>query len=216
MRRLVIWGASGHASVVADIVQLAGHYELEGFIEDGRGSTEGGLRAYRTLGGSDRLESLKADGVTHLIIAIGDNAARTRLAAIGRSKGLELATAIHPRATVAAGVSVGPGSVIAAGAVVNPGVVLGENVIINTLASVDHDCVLHDGVHVGPGCHIGGLTRIGRQAWLGIGSTTRDRVAIGCCTVVGAGAVVVNDLPDEVVAYGVPAKVIRKVGDDLP
>ena len=82
--------------------------------------------------------------------------------------------------------------------------------IINTCASVDHECVVEEGAHVGPGVRLGGHVRVGKGTWIGIGATVKDRIRIGARAVIGAGAVVLNDIPDGVVAYGVPANVIRE------
>src|SRR5882762_4126489 len=125
---LVIWGASGHALVVADIVRLVGQYEIVGFLDDVNVSRrDTGFSGARILGGREQLPGLAGLGVRHLIFGFGDCAARLELSSLVRQHGLLLATAIHPRATVAVDVSVGAGTVIAAGAVVNPGTVIGEN-----------------------------------------------------------------------------------------
>lgn len=210
MERLAIWGASGHALVVADIVRLDGRYEIVSFIEDESLSTNKTFGGSVIVGGREQLDTLRLAGVSKLIVAIGNCATRMSLAEIATQKGFDLVTAVHPGAIVAAGTSVGAGTVIAAGAVVNPGAIIGNNVIVNTLASVDHECVIGSGAHIGPGCHLGGRVKVGRGAWLGIGATVRDRVVIGDRTFVGAGAVVVKDLPDDVVAFGVPAKIQRR------
>lgn len=206
--KLVLWGASGHAKVVADIVRLAGEFEIAGFLDDvdPRGREFCGARV---LGGRDRLESLRADGVTHVLFAFGDGAARLRLTPDVRARGFELATAVHPRAVVAADVVIGGGTVIAAGAVVGPGTTLGENVIVNTLAGVDHDCVIGAGAHVAPGARLGGSVRVGDGAWIGIGAVVREKIVIGERAIIGAGAVVVDDVPGGIVAYGVPARAVR-------
>jgi len=215
MEKLTLWGASGHAKVVADIVRAENRYELAGFIDDFSAEAPAEFCGLPVLRTRECLGNVLRQGIGRIIIAVGDCQARVRLACMARDHGFSLGVAIHPRATVASGVSVGAGTVIAAGAVVNPGTVIGENVIVNTSASVDHDCVVEDGAHVGPGCHLGGWVRVGRESWLGIGSIVRDRVRIGSGTMVGAGAVAVGDLPDGVVAYGVPAKVIRRVTDGI-
>jgi len=211
-RKLLIWGASGHALVVADIIRLTGEYELVGFLDDVnpvQANTR--LCGVPVLEGRNCLDKLKRDGLGHVIFGFGNCAARLRLAEWVRERGFSLATAIHPRATVAADVPVGAGTVVAAGAVVNPGARIGENVIVNTCASVDHECVIDDGVHICPGVHLAGRATVGRASWVGIGTTVVDRVRIGSNVMIGAGAVVVNDIPDGVIAYGVPAKIIRKV-----
>jgi acetyltransferase EpsM len=209
---LVIWGASGHARVVADIVRLHGHFHIIGFldsIDPGRKGTE--FSGATILGGQEQLERLHRDNVRHAILGIGDCRARLRLAGIVNQAGFELATATHPNATVAQDVQPGAGTVIMAGAVINPGSIVGENVIINTSSSVDHDCVIEKGAHIGPGAHLAGGVTIGEGAWVGIGAVVKDRVKIGRDSIIGAGAVVLQDIPDGVVAFGMPAKVIRNV-----
>ena len=212
-RNLVIWGALGHALVVADIVRLQGEYEIIGFLDDvnlERHGTE--FCGASILGGREQLDNLKRMGVKYLIFAFGDCDARLRLSVLAREKGFSLATAIHPNAIIAADVSVGSGTVIEAGAVIKPGTRIGENVIINSCTSVGDKCIIEDGSHICPGVCLGGGVKVGRAAWVGIGATVKERVSIGKRSLIGAGAVVLGDIPDSVVAYGLPAKVVRKVG----
>lgn len=209
--KLVIWGASGHALVVADIIRLQGKYELIGFIDDLNPQSAGTTLCGATvLGGREHLESLLRDGVNRVIFGFGNCQARLQLSQLIREKGFQLATAIHPRSTVAEEVGIGAGTVVVAGAIINPGCHIGENVIFNTGATVDHGCLIGDGVHLCPGVHLAGNVEVGRGSWVGIGAVVTGGVKIGAGTIVGAGAVVVNDLPDNVVAYGVPARVMRK------
>jgi UDP-N-acetylbacillosamine N-acetyltransferase len=212
MTRLVVWGASGHALVVADIVRVTGNYEIVGFLDSvntDRHNTE--FCGSRILGGIEQLDWLRLSGVTQLIVAFGDCSARMKTAALAKQKGFTLATAIHPRATIAPDAVVGEGTVVAAGAVVNPGARIGSNVVVNTSASIDHECLIADGAHIGPGAHLGGKVTVGAGTWVGIGAVVRDKIAIGANSVIGAGAVVLSDIPAGVVAYGVPARVIRAV-----
>jgi UDP-N-acetylbacillosamine N-acetyltransferase len=197
--------------VVADIVRLSGDYELIGFLDDvnpRRRNAE--FYGAPILGGQEQLGSLKRKGVSHLILGFGHCEARLRLADFVRAEGFSLATAIHPSAIIAADASIGSGTVITGGAVVNPGSKIGENVIINTSASVGHECVVEDGAHVGPGARLAGKVVVGRASWVGIGAIVVERVRIGANSLIGAGGVVVNDIPEGVVAYGNPAKVVRK------
>lgn len=211
--RVVIWGASGHALVVADILRREGR-EVLGFIDDMAAERLGQpFAGARVLGGRDCLDGLRADGVRDIVVAVGNCAARLRLADVVRQHGFALARAVHPRAVVAADVALGAGTVVCAGAVVNPGTAVGECAIVNTAATIDHECVIADGAHVGPGAHLGGRVRVGRGAWIGIGATVSDRVVVGAESIVGAGAVVVNDVPPRVVAFGVPARVVRDVDE---
>lgn len=208
---LVIWGASGHARVVADIVRLTGNFNIVGFLDSvdpGRKGTD--FCGAPVLGGEEQLEFLREKKIRHLSLGIGDCQARLSLAATVSQFGFELATLVHPGATISEDVFLGPGTVVMAGAVVNPGSTIGENVIVNTSSSVDHDCSVDNGVHIGPGAHLGGGVSIGQGTWVGIGAIVKDKIRIGRGTVIGAGAVVLNDIPDYVIAFGVPAKIIRK------
>ncbi len=210
--KLIVWGASGHAMVVADIIKQSGDYELIGFLDDiNPNPINNRMSGLPVFEGRNCLEDLRRRGIDHIILGFGNCEARLKLAKWSLEQGFSLATAIHPRATVAEGVTVGPGTVIAAGAVVNPRAVIGDNVIVNTCASVDHECIIGEGVHICPGVHLAGRVSVGKATWVGIGATVVDGVRIGAGVMIGAGAVVVTDIPDGMLAYGVPAKVIKRL-----
>jgi len=208
--KLFVWGAGGHARVVADIVRLSGTYTIAGFLDDVAPERAGEIfEGSPILGGRAKLDEIRAAGVTHVIVAFGDCESRLAAGRFAVEKGLLLATAVHPRATIAASARIGAGTVVAANAVVNPGVTIGESVIVNTAATVDHDCTLGDGVHVSPGACLAGGVSVGDCAWIGIGAVVADGRTIGRGSWIGAGAAVVGDIPEGVVAYGVPARVVR-------
>jgi sugar O-acyltransferase (sialic acid O-acetyltransferase NeuD family) len=149
-------------------------------------------------------------------IAIGNPHGRIRLHFQERliAEGLKPITIAHPTAWIADNATIGIGCQILAGAIVAPEARLGQQVIINTRASVDHECVLEDGVELAPGATLCGLVHAGVNAWICAGATVLPRVKIGADAVVGAGAVVVRDIVDGVTVVGVPAKPIRKRKDE--
>lgn len=209
--KLIIWGASGHALVVADIIRLRCDYEIVGMLDDVNPERRGELfDGLPIVGGREQLDDLRRQGVGHIIFGFGNCAARLLLAELVREKGFALATAIHPRSVIAESARIGAGTLVAAGAIVNPGAVIGENVIVNTTASIDHECIIDDGAHICPGVTLGGSVTVGRAAWVGIGATVKDHVRIGAGAVIGAGSVVVEDIPAGVLAYGVPARVKKE------
>ena len=206
--RVVIWGAGRHARVAADIIRLRGA-TVAGFVDDVNLSRRGEMFCGAQVLGAKDLASLRADGTEYGIIAVGDGAARRALADRLTSAGLLLAIAVHPGAVVASDATLGPGTLVAAGAVIGVGTILGRGCIVNTCASVDHDCRVDDWVHICPGVHIAGGVSIGERSWIGVGATVIDDVSIGAESVIGAGAVVVSSIASSVIAYGVPARVVR-------
>lgn len=215
-KKMVIWGASSHALVVADIVRLVGDYEIVGFLDSVNPErAQMPFCGTKILGGAEQLESLSQAGINYLIVAVGNCKARLRLADAARAKGFHLTFAIHPRSTVAVDVVVGAGTVIAAGATINPGARIGENVIINTGACVEHECTIEEGGMVNTGARLGGRATVGRAAVVEIGATVAAGIRIGAGSVIGAGSIVLNPIPESVLAYGAPARVIRPIsGDD--
>jgi sugar O-acyltransferase (sialic acid O-acetyltransferase NeuD family) len=213
-RRLVLLGAGGHARVVAALAGALGVEVVAVFDDDParRGATFGGITIEGPLPvalDAGLLASCQA------IIAVGANAAR---AAIVRRAALPWSTLVHPFAWVDPAASLGAGTVVFAGAVVQPGASLGAHVILNTAATVDHDCVLGDFVHLAPGVHLAGEVRVGEGALVGIGASVLPGRVIGAWARVGAGAVVVEDVPAGATVVGVPARVLERApkGDRSP
>jgi sugar O-acyltransferase (sialic acid O-acetyltransferase NeuD family) len=123
--------------------------------------------------------------------------------------GLTLARLVHPEAYLGANVHVGEGAVINARATIAPNAFLDDFCLVNRAAMIGHDTRIGRFTRIAPAAVIGGLGRIGEKCSIGIGAIVLDRVEIGDWSVIGAGALVTRNVPAKVVAYGVPAKVVR-------
>ena len=201
--KIFVFGASGHAKVVVDIIEQQGLYQVAFLVDDDAALKGREVYGYRVIGG--KAELLEA-GVRRGIVAIGSNRARVSVGAWLVEHGFELVSAIHPSAQIARGVTIGSGTVIMAGAVVNSDSAIGYDVIINTGASVDHDCTIGDGAHIAPGTTLCGTVRVGAGTFVCAGSTVIPNLTIGSNAVVGAGSTVIREVADGVTVVGSPAK----------
>lgn len=205
MTRLAILGAGGHGRVVADAAALSGRWQEIVFYDD-RWPQSLHSGVWPIVGNALQLFCDRLDG--ELIVAIGDNRTRLEKSRELHLAGARLANVVHPRAVVSAHARFGAGVMVCAGAVVNVGAAVGDACIINSLAVIEHDCVLADGVHVSPGAALGGAVRVGLRSWVGIGACVRPLIDIGSDAIVGAGAVVVKPVADATVVVS-PASAAR-------
>jgi sugar O-acyltransferase (sialic acid O-acetyltransferase NeuD family) len=214
-RHYIFWGASGHAKVLRDLVALRGDVVDALFDNDPAiQSPWPGIRVHHGIAALKSWLAENGSAAVYGAVAVGGARGRDRreLAAQLAALGVNLPTLIHPGAVVAASASLGDATQVLAGAVVGSDVILGDSVIINTLASVDHECRLGDGVHLAPRATLCGCVTVGANSLIGPGAVIIPRVRIGSNSVIGAGAVVTRDLPDGVVAWGSPARIMRHAG----
>lgn len=211
IQAVFVYGAGGHGKVVADILLANKNPRFAGFIDDRpnlQGSTVLGLPV---CGDGQWLQNESSRQRVAVALGIGDNFARQRVAQSCLAWGAELLTVVHPTAAISASARLGPGAVVMAHAAVNPEAKIGSGAIVNTGASVDHDVEVGEFAHVGPKAAMGGASRLGMFSFLGIGAVIIHCAAVGAGSIVGAGAVVVRDIPDGVVAIGVPARIHRRL-----
>jgi sugar O-acyltransferase (sialic acid O-acetyltransferase NeuD family) len=206
---IVLWGASGQAIVLHELFSHEGRHVVALFDNDSlRTSPLEDVPIFTGMDGFSRWLDDHDPSQYGGLAAIGGNRGEDRLQIHGlfERSGIRVVTAIHPRAFVAATAFVGPGSQVMAQSAVCARANIGRAVIINTGAIVEHECVLEDGVHIGPGATLAGCVSVGRNAFVGAGATILPRVKIGANSVVGAGAVVTKDVLPETVVRGVPAR----------
>ncbi len=209
---IVIIGGGPHAMSIIDIVEQEEKYQIAGITDTKRVKGEK-LFEYPVLGTQDELDSIMNDhNVIGGIVALGDNYIREKVVQFIEENfpNFKFVKAIHPSVRVAKNATIGEGTVIMAGCIVNVDAHVGKHCIINTNTSFEHCCQMGDYSSLSAGVTTGGYFTLGKYSAIALGVTILDRVSIGENVVVGSGALVMKDIEDNVLAYGSPAKKVRK------
>jgi sugar O-acyltransferase (sialic acid O-acetyltransferase NeuD family) len=211
-KNLVLFGGGPHAQICIDILEKVGGFRIVGIIDSI--ATIGSVRHdYPIIGRQEDITLLKRKyKISAGIIAIGDNHSRKYVRDVIHvcEPDFEFINVIHPSVLMGKGVQLGVGIVMSAGVIVNPDCVISDFCILCNGAILDQSSFMGEFSLLSTGSVTGAKVKIGRFAAITLGVTLIDRISIGENTVVGSGAVVLNDLPDDVLAYGNPAKIIRK------
>ncbi|WP_319541128.1 acetyltransferase [uncultured Pseudodesulfovibrio sp.] len=201
--KILIIGGGGHARMVASILTSMEDMQPLGYVTDDKKVGTVGPLGLPVLGGDECVSSVEHDGV---IVAVGDNQTRQRLFDQLVAFGESLVSAVHPSAIIAADVEIGNGCVVCPGVILNTGAVVGENTILNSGCVVEHECSIGSHVHVAPGAKLAGRVIVESGACVGIGACILQCLTVGSNSVVGAGAVVIDDVVPNAVVFGVPAR----------
>jgi len=206
---VILWGGTGQAKVMRPVIERCGAKVVAVF--DDTPDLPPPFPDIELYGGWEQFPRWVANQDREKIgfcIAIGNPHGRVRLEFHDRlvAEGLQPISVVHPTAWIAPNATVGAGAQIHAGVVIEAEAKIGRQCIINTRASVDHECVLEDGVEIAPGGTLCGLVHAEINAWICAGATVLPRIHIGADAIVGAGGVVIRDVPDGAVVLGVPAK----------
>jgi len=208
MRELVIIGAGGLGREIAWVAQEIAEYEnLEvlGFIDDNKSLWDSEINGLRVLGGRDWLRGREN---VYAVLGIGDP--RVKREVVGHlGRYVRWATLIHPNAHVSQFNHFGEGTVVFPGSAVTTNVKTGEHALIYLGCTVGHEVIIGNYVTLLPGCNVGGSTCIKDGVLVGSGSNIIQGMKVGAWSKVGAGAVVINDVPSESTVVGVPAEVVR-------
>lgn len=193
---VILQGGGEHAKVVLDCLLAQGATVIGLF--DPKYSGE--------LMGVKQLGSYAPDfePTANAIVAIGDNALRKKV--VGFTKH-DFTNAVHPSCIISRFVQQGKGNMVLHGVIVQAHTVIGNHVILNTGASIDHDCVIGDYVHIAPRVVLCGRVRVGEGAFIGAGAVVLPGISVGAWSVVGAGSVVTKDIAPGVVVKGNPARI---------
>lgn len=212
MKELIIIGASGFGREVAWLVERINVKEpswvIKGFLDDNEAIHGLLIGGYPVLGGCEKACEYPD---AYYVCAVG--AAKVRRCIIKKLESLipnpNYATLIDPSVLISDRVEMGCGCMICAGNIITVDIIIGNHVIVNLDCTIGHDAIIHDFVTLYPSVNVSGITEIDECVELGTGVQIIQGKKIGIETIVGAGAVVVKDLPEKCTAVGSPAKPIK-------
>jgi sugar O-acyltransferase (sialic acid O-acetyltransferase NeuD family) len=207
--RLVIYGSGLGAKQLMEVTRLLDDIEVVGLIDDNPdllGATLGGARV---LGGFDALADLvrhrEIDGVA---LSFHSEVRKKVHERIKAQMDVRILPLVDPRAIIGMDVTIEDGALVEAGAVIGPGTIVGEGTIVDVGVTVAHDCLLGPFSHLSPGCALSGVVCLKENVLVGVGAALNSTITVGRGVIITPGSAVMNDVPDNVVMSGVPAKVI--------
>ena len=212
MQNIVIFGASGHGSVVLDCIEQEAKYKVVGFIDSfKKKGTE--INGYTVLGSEHDLPLLiSKHQIFGGIVAIGDN--WTRNLVVDRILKIvpefNFVSAVHSNAQIGKDVQIGKGSVVMPGVTINANAIIGNHCILNTNSSLDHDGFMNNYSSLAPNVCVGGNFILGRGSAICLGTNIIENITVGEYSIIGAGSLLVGNVSSCLVVYGAPAKIVRK------
>jgi sugar O-acyltransferase (sialic acid O-acetyltransferase NeuD family) len=211
MKNIILIGGGNQAHYTIDIIEKEGKYNIVGII-DSIHDINSDRFGYKILGRQENISQIiKEYNVEGGVISIGDNWSRYYVynQIIELVPNFEFVNAIHPSVVIGNNVNLGKGVVAMAGCIFNPKSFIGNFTFFATGAQVEHDNYIDDFSSISAGSITGGYVKLGKFSAITLGVTIMDRVEIGENTVVGSGSLITKSLPDNILAYGNPAKIIR-------
>ena len=212
MKKVVIIGAGGFGREVLDVFDACNaikpEYDVLGFIVQKEYGMPGEIFNDKPiLGDFDWLEAHHSD--VYATCAVGAPNHRRRLIGQAADLGCRFCNIIHPSAILTRWVSLGEGVIITAGCILTNQIRVGNHVHINLDCTIGHDTVLEDFTTLAPGVHVSGNVTLEQGCYVGTGANIIEKKKIGEWSVVGAGSVIVEDVPANATVVGVPGKVIK-------
>lgn len=211
--KVIIIGAGGHAREALDMLltnqRQRSDVEPVGFIDENPANHGRIINGLPVLGDFQWFEGINLDEI-RVICAIGDPKVTQRLVYKAQQLGLQFINVISPTAYISPHSRIGKGVIIFPYVVINTGVVIEDFVTVNVAATISHDSFVGKYSNINPGAHLAGSVNIGEGCYIGMGAKVIQGVSIGAWSVIGAGAVVIHNIPANVMAVGVPAKVIKE------
>jgi len=211
VEKVVIIGAGSFGREVIEIFKCQNKekksWDILGFLDDNKKLHEKEFNGFSVLGGLEWLKSNDSENL-YCVIAIGTPKIQRIVFEKVKKYGARFTKAIHPSVIMSDSIELGQGVILCAGCILTINIKIGNFSIINMNSTIGHDVVVGDFCVINPAVKINGEDVIGDNTVIGTGATLIDEISVGENVTIGAGAVVIKPVPDNVVVFGVPAKIV--------
>lgn len=213
MKSVVLIGAGGSARSTLDIIDAVNQdkpqYEVLGYIVDAQYGSPGTMVNDRPILGDFEWLAKNARNV-QAICAVGPSHHRYRLVKRAEELGCRFFSIIHPSVIMTRRVALGQGTVVAAGCILTNQIHIGNHVQINLACTIEHDDILEDFTTLSPGVNVSGNVTLETGVFVGTGACIIEKTRIGRWSIIGAGSVVIKDIPENTTVVGNPTRIIKQ------
>ena len=194
--RIILIGGGGHCKACIDVIELSGHFHIEGIV-DVPDKLHKKLLGYEIIAIDDDLPKLVNENEIFLITLgqIKSPEKRIRIFKILKELKAKLPVIISPIAYVSQHAQINEGTIIMHHAMINAGAKIGQNCIINSKALIEHDAVIEDHCHIATGAIINGGVTVGSGTFFGSKAVSKEYIKIGKNVVIGCGEKITKNIP---------------------
>ena len=209
MNKIAIYGAGGCGREVLMLIQQINAtencWDFVGFYDDSVASGTV-VNNYKVLGGIDELNNCLNS--IAIVIAVGNPVTKKKIFQSINNTNIFFPVLIHPGVLIGdrSIVTIGGGSIITASCILTVNIKIGDHVLLNIGCTVCHDSTIKSFCSLMPAVNVSGEVMIDECVYIGTGAKIIHQINIGSNSIIGAGAVVINDIPADCTAVGVPAK----------
>lgn len=215
-KKVIILGAGGFARETLWIFKEANEekneWEVLGFIDENKECHGKVICDLPIVGGFEWFDNKNYSDL-YVICAIASPRTKRKIVEKAYEKKIKFCSIVHPTVRMSKYVEIGKGTIIHAGNIITTQIKIGNHVYLNKACTLGHDSIIEDYCNVSPGAHIGGNVHFEKGVDFGIGAVITQGITIGEWSIIGAGSVVISNIPSNVTAVGVPAKVIKSHSD---
>ena len=210
--RIAILGSGGFAREVATIIHAINAksptYDLMGYIDNRlpKGTLINGLPV---IGSDDEINKISIP--ISIVTAFGEPDLKEKVCRKYTNPLISFPTIIHPTVILgdASSIKLGKGCIICAGCILTTNIEIKDFVTLNLSCTVGHDVTIGNFSSFMPSCNISGEVNLDKKVYCGTGVKIINQTNVGKHAIIGAGAVVTQDIPADCTAVGVPAKPIK-------